>query len=89
MARSGYSTVMELAEVRKKALFVPTPGQTEQEYLAQRYRDLGWFHSVPQQELDLKRDSGTAASCSGIPHVFSTAETLKNIMPLLTGAVSG
>jgi hypothetical protein len=89
VARSGYSTVMELAELGKKALFVPTPGQTEQVYLAQRYLNLGWFHSVPQQELDLKRDTGTAASCSGIPHNFSTADTVKNIMPLLTGAVPG
>jgi predicted glycosyltransferase len=78
---------MELAELGKKALFVPTPGQTEQMYLAQRYKNLGWFHSVSQQELDLKRDTGTAASCSGIPHSFSTAETLSMILPLLTGAV--
>jgi len=87
VARSGYSTVMELAELGKKALFVPTPGQTEQVYLAQRYEDLGWFHSVSQQELDLKRDTGTAVLCSGIPHSFSTAETLNKILPLLTGAV--
>lgn len=34
IARSGYSTIMDLAVLKKKALFIPTPGQAEQEYLA-------------------------------------------------------
>ncbi len=34
IARSGYSTIMDLAILNKKAIFIPTPGQTEQEYLA-------------------------------------------------------
>lgn len=35
IARPGYSTIMDLAMMRKKAFFIPTPGQTEQIYLAQ------------------------------------------------------
>ena len=34
IARSGYSTIMDLAALGKKAFFIPTPGQFEQEYLA-------------------------------------------------------
>lgn len=34
LARPGYSTIMDLAFLGKKAFFVPTPGQTEQVYLA-------------------------------------------------------
>ncbi len=34
ICRSGYSTVMDLFELKKGALLIPTPGQTEQEYLA-------------------------------------------------------
>jgi len=34
IARSGYSTIMDIAALNKKAIFIPTPGQTEQEYLA-------------------------------------------------------
>jgi predicted glycosyltransferase len=33
LSRPGYSTVMDLRRIGKKAIFVPTPGQTEQEYL--------------------------------------------------------
>lgn len=53
VCRSGYSTVMELLALGKNALFVPTPGQTEQEYLADYYRKQGVFHSCPQDKLDL------------------------------------
>jgi len=35
LARSGYSTIMDLAILGKKAFFIPTPGQFEQEYLAE------------------------------------------------------
>ncbi|PAM92551.1 glycosyltransferase [Flavobacterium sp. IR1] len=34
LCRSGYTTVMDLAKLEKKAFFIPTPGQYEQEYLA-------------------------------------------------------
>ena len=34
LARSGYSTIMDLDKLRAKAFFIPTPGQFEQEYLA-------------------------------------------------------
>ena len=34
ICRSGYSTIMDLYALKCRALLVPTPGQTEQEYLA-------------------------------------------------------
>jgi hypothetical protein len=34
ISRAGYSTVMDLVEHDKRALLIPTPNQTEQEYLA-------------------------------------------------------
>jgi len=36
LCRSGYTSVMDLAKLNKKAFFIPTPGQFEQEYLAKR-----------------------------------------------------
>ncbi|MGJ8591880.1 MAG: glycosyltransferase [Aquaticitalea sp.] len=36
ISRSGYTTIMDLATLGKKAFFIPTPGQFEQEYLAKR-----------------------------------------------------
>ncbi len=37
ICRPGYSTVMDLAKLEKKAFFIPTPEQTEQEYLADKF----------------------------------------------------
>ncbi len=36
ISRPGYSTLMDLAVFNKQAIFIPTPGQTEQEYLAKK-----------------------------------------------------
>ena len=42
IARSGYSTLLDLAALQiSKAFLIPTPGQTEQQYLAQRLAGLG------------------------------------------------
>lgn len=56
VARSGYTTIMELAATGKPALLIPTPGQTEQEYLAQDLDKRGFFHTVSQQNLNLAHD---------------------------------
>jgi hypothetical protein len=37
ISRSGYSTAMDIAVLQKKSILIPTPGQTEQEYLAGYY----------------------------------------------------
>ncbi|MBK7107963.1 MAG: glycosyltransferase [Chitinophagales bacterium] len=36
ISRGGYSTLMDLSQLNKKCIFIPTPGQTEQEYLVQQ-----------------------------------------------------
>lgn len=54
IARSGYSTVMDLATLGKKAIFIPTPGQTEQEYLAHRLMKMRIAYSISQDRLDVK-----------------------------------
>ena len=54
LSRSGYSTVMDLASLGKKAIFIPTPGQTEQEYLAERFMENGIAYSQTQSSFDLK-----------------------------------
>jgi predicted glycosyltransferase len=54
IARSGYTTIMELISLNRSALLIPTPGQTEQEYLACWLRGKGWFSSIDQKDLKKK-----------------------------------
>jgi uncharacterized protein (TIGR00661 family) len=53
LCRSGYSTVMDLAVLGKKAILIPTPGQTEQEYLATYFVSKKYFYSIPQKAFNL------------------------------------
>lgn len=53
IARSGYSTVMDLAAIQKKSVLVPTPGQTEQEYLARYLFEKKLCVSVSQKDFQL------------------------------------
>jgi len=69
MTRSGYTTLMELAGLGRKALFVATPGQSEQEYLARFHRDKGYVWSVEQKHLDMLPDLERARAASGIPRM--------------------
>lgn len=61
IARSGYSTVMDMKALGKRVIFIPTPGQTEQEYLAWRLKERGVAYCISQSEFNL----GTAIAESG------------------------
>ncbi len=52
ITRSGYTTVMELVSLGTGALLIPTPGQTEQEYLGEYLSAKGWFTSIAQKNLN-------------------------------------
>jgi len=60
LCRSGYTTVMDLAKLEKKAFFIPTPGQFEQEYLARKYTKVGIAPSCNQDDFKLAMLSDVA-----------------------------
>ncbi|MBN1183269.1 MAG: hypothetical protein JXB49_13340 [Bacteroidales bacterium] len=53
ICRAGYTSIMDMAILGTKALLIPTPGQTEQEYLARHLKKLGYFDFISQKELSL------------------------------------
>lgn len=53
VCRSGYSSIMDLAALGKKAVFIPTPAQTEQEYLAALFLSEKICFSANQNSIDL------------------------------------
>ena len=53
IARSGYSTIMDLLKLKKKAILIPTPGQTEQEYLASHLLQNNLAFCTGQQGFNL------------------------------------
>lgn len=66
ICRPGYSGIMDLVALNKKAVFVPTPGQTEQEYLAKYFKDQELFFSVKQKDLNIERDIEQSEKFTGL-----------------------
>lgn len=54
ISRCGYTTVMDLIKLQKKAILIPTPGQTEQEYLAQYLSEKKIFYTIGQKGFNLQ-----------------------------------
>jgi len=81
IGRPGYTTVMEIAELgKKRALFVPTPGQTEQEYLADYYEKRNFFHCVSQYRLQLKKNVEESKDFTGVVPLWKTEQSVKEFM---------
>src|SRR4029079_2570143 len=62
ISRSGYSTIMDLVKLGRNAILVPTPGQTEQEYLAWYLMEQKYFYSVQQHNFSLETSIEQASS---------------------------
>jgi predicted glycosyltransferase len=66
LARSGYTTIMDLYFLEKQAIFVPTPWQTEQEYLADQLLRRKISYCISQKEFDLNTALLKSKSFSGL-----------------------
>ncbi|MCW9038814.1 glycosyltransferase [Altibacter sp.] len=83
VSRSGYTTLMDLAALQKKAFFIPTPGQYEQEYLAKRLKEQGLVPCCKQERF-------TAAKLLKIPFYkglqeFKPSANFKELFRLFEG----
>ena len=54
ICRSGYSSIMDVCFLQKKVLFIPTPGQTEQEYLANHHLENHNINYQKQGRINLE-----------------------------------
>ncbi|HOY47877.1 MAG TPA: hypothetical protein PL185_01350 [Flavobacteriales bacterium] len=57
ICRSGYSSIMDFIRLNRTALLIPTPGQTEQEYLSERCQKLGFTQATQRQLKDIKTNA--------------------------------
>ena len=65
ICRPGYSTIMDLAKLGEKAIFIPTPGQTEQEYLAEYFMEKGICFAQKQNDFNLQTAIDKSTSFTG------------------------
>jgi len=86
LSRSGYSSIMDLAALNKKAVFIPTPGQTEQEYLAKELKDKNIAFSETQSQFNLKIALKESENYLGFKNkTYSNEVLLERIQSFFTG----
>lgn len=80
LCRSGYTTVMDLAKLQKSCFFIPTPGQYEQEYLAEKFEQekLVPYSNQDDFKIEFLKD---ISSYSGLP-TFTEELHWKNLFCL-------
>lgn len=83
ISRSGYSTIMDMAVLGKKAIFVPTPGQVEQEYLAKELMKKKIAFSMPQDNFNLQEAMVEEKTYSGFMRRNENTQLSKTIKELL------
>jgi UDP-N-acetylglucosamine transferase subunit ALG13 len=74
ISRAGYSTVMDLVKLGKKSILVPTPGQSEQEYLGEYLTRERIAMCMRQEEFCL-------------PDALDAATDFRYAVPVVSGAI--
>ncbi len=84
VCRSGYSSVMDLVSMGKSAILVPTPGQPEQEYLASKLKQEGYFYSCHQKDFSLEKALKVSKQYKGL-HLVNDFKVLRERIEALLG----
>lgn len=77
ICRSGYSTIMDLAVLGKKAILIPTIGQTEQEYLSKTLAKKGFAIECLQSDLNMEKALEKLNAIDGFSHFETSSITLE------------
>ncbi|WP_339684356.1 glycosyltransferase [uncultured Nonlabens sp.] len=79
LSRSGYTTIMDLQKMGKKAFFIPTPGQFEQEYLAELLDQKGIVPYANQEDFHIQMLS-RVEHYKGLGSIQSSSRSLSSIL---------
>ncbi|MFL5765798.1 MAG: glycosyltransferase [Bacteroidia bacterium] len=82
ISRPGYSTAMDLSVLAMKAVFIPTPGQTEQQYLAEYYKKQNIAFYMDQRNFDLSEALEESVKYNGF-ELFTAGDYKERIDLLL------
>lgn len=83
ICRPGYSSIMDLVALGKQAVFIPTPGQTEQEYLADYFFNDGLFLRMFQDDFDIDSALKQVKNFKGLQKEFDNGILKERINSLL------
>jgi len=84
ISRSGYTTLMELISLHKGAVIIPTPGQTEQEYLCKYHDNERGFIPLRQCEIAGIKEILAADERKMLPLFADSHPLLDNVLNILS-----
>ncbi|MFW6019250.1 MAG: glycosyltransferase [Bacteroidales bacterium] len=84
ICRSGYSGIMDLAATGKRAILIPTPGQTEQEYLAAYFYRQQVYYCDTQKKINLKNALQNVPHYPGIQKQYDSTLLRNRIRELVS-----
>ena len=70
VCRAGYSSIMDLVFLNKKAVLIPTKHQSEQEYLARNLQKQGIFSFVEEKDIEETMLERAIESKQRLPNTF-------------------
>ena len=80
----GYSTIMDLYKLSAKAVFIATPGQTEQEYLSKKLKSEQICYSEKQKDFNLKRSISESKNYSGFKYLANSNTNWEEIFKIFS-----
>ncbi len=85
ISRAGYTTIMDLVEHNKKGVLIPTPNQTEQEYLADFLGDNNYFATTAQNgKIGLAEAIEKCETTLSFKAPWRSAQSLQKVRAALT-----
>jgi predicted glycosyltransferase len=84
LCRAGYSSIMDLSVTGKKAILVPTPGQTEQEYLGEKLMKEKKYLMQTQVDLNMEAALLDVESYEGLRIDDQVRNKFKEIIDKIT-----
>ena len=87
ISRSGYSSIMDYARLGCKAIMVPTPGQTEQEYLAEFFEKEKIFFSQSQSDLNIQEALRASVNYTGLEENYFTDKTVNQAISSMLSSI--
>lgn len=88
ICRPGYSTLMDLVHVGKKVILIPTPGQTEQEYLAENLGKRSQAVVQRQSSFDLTDAISQLQHVEPVPQITTDINLLEEQLKVLRNSLA-
>ena len=83
VSRSGYTSIMDYAALQKKVIYIPTPGQTEQIYLANYLSKKNYAQVATQAKFNLQGELQKLDIGTFLPYPAIYNEVLKKAITSL------